>query len=782
MAILNGKQVFLSLLKGDSAYQVAVRNGFKGTEEEWLASLRPDAFIVDSTGTATDMAMSQKATTNQLQRLDVDIMRIKGGNNSISTSPIMYCTTLDEALVTVIEDNAGVYGSPEMSDDSVCAVYADYGNNNRRYVIILLKDIEVPQAKYTIDEPVEIIFAGKFLTFPNCEKVTQWTFNAPVYLNGTLGGGIHGFYHADGAVNTYAMVFKNDVVVDGGIYSLDGDTGHTKPAMLFYAPTPASEAVFKNLTCTINHAGTNTFYGFVYCQAKKLVVDNVNIHVEGTGCESGKRMYGVYSSGADEVRVVNSNIKVLSKSTAPEVYCLYILDGKIVELTDNTVYVDAANNDDDETKGGKGLSCVIGNRVEKTVITGGKYEGVHSGLSISARLALINGGKFVSCSHGGFYYSANGGKCYVKNAQIGTCVYSGIFDQSVMGNRYPLGSFYVGGSNNEVYVDNCEYLVANVEVEAGDEGEDSKYAGGVLRNEYNDDGTLKTCINASLYISNVTVPEGRFLRADHGNHVYVGAGTNITRDNMCVIYKKPIDEATLVYTGDNEYTYENAYANKQHHIIVGNVADNSSRITVLEHNAGIAHTTVQHEYVSTYEEYSEDEWGWTSTTLPQNVHRYARIAKLFGVYSTYADYTNTYKAAKQNPCKKISLNNGVTIEIPENLLNLTNFGVSEHDYIFFKQGKAHYHQGTKWYAYDEVPEGEKIADVYDHGQLFKLRTPIITDISNQWNFDGFIDLEGATNITVETQYTADDIRSIADGANYVFKQAEANVLIQFELI
>lgn len=28
-------------LKGESAYEIAVANGFKGTEEEWLASLSP---------------------------------------------------------------------------------------------------------------------------------------------------------------------------------------------------------------------------------------------------------------------------------------------------------------------------------------------------------------------------------------------------------------------------------------------------------------------------------------------------------------------------------------------------------------------------------------------------------------------------------------------------------------------------------------------------------------------------------------------------------------------
>lgn len=48
MTNFNGKQIMLAGLKGDngkSAYEIAVENGFEGTEEEWLASLsskKPD--------------------------------------------------------------------------------------------------------------------------------------------------------------------------------------------------------------------------------------------------------------------------------------------------------------------------------------------------------------------------------------------------------------------------------------------------------------------------------------------------------------------------------------------------------------------------------------------------------------------------------------------------------------------------------------------------------------------------------------------------------------------
>lgn len=54
------------LAKGESAYDVAVKNGFEGTEAEWLASLKGDVGgvdIVQELGNREDAAMSQKATT-----------------------------------------------------------------------------------------------------------------------------------------------------------------------------------------------------------------------------------------------------------------------------------------------------------------------------------------------------------------------------------------------------------------------------------------------------------------------------------------------------------------------------------------------------------------------------------------------------------------------------------------------------------------------------------------------------------------------------------------------
>lgn len=43
---VKGKINRLNMIRGYSAYEVAVINGFEGTEEEWLASLRNETGLV----------------------------------------------------------------------------------------------------------------------------------------------------------------------------------------------------------------------------------------------------------------------------------------------------------------------------------------------------------------------------------------------------------------------------------------------------------------------------------------------------------------------------------------------------------------------------------------------------------------------------------------------------------------------------------------------------------------------------------------------------------------
>lgn len=57
-------KVEVALQNGKSAYEVAVANGFVGTEAQWLASLKPA--VLQTMGTSTTDAMSQKVVTDEL--------------------------------------------------------------------------------------------------------------------------------------------------------------------------------------------------------------------------------------------------------------------------------------------------------------------------------------------------------------------------------------------------------------------------------------------------------------------------------------------------------------------------------------------------------------------------------------------------------------------------------------------------------------------------------------------------------------------------------------------
>lgn len=54
----NGNEIPIPALKGQSAYEIAVRNGFEGTEAEWLASLKCDLTEEDKTDIASQVPFS----------------------------------------------------------------------------------------------------------------------------------------------------------------------------------------------------------------------------------------------------------------------------------------------------------------------------------------------------------------------------------------------------------------------------------------------------------------------------------------------------------------------------------------------------------------------------------------------------------------------------------------------------------------------------------------------------------------------------------------------------
>lgn len=153
--------------------------------------------------------------------------------------------------------------------------------------------------------------------------------------------------------------------------------------------------------------------------------------------------------------------------------------------------------------------------------------------------------------------------------------------------------------------------------------------------------------------------------------------------------------------------------------------------------------------------------GTNTITVPTGSAQYAKISKIYGRFCESNTFAWYYMYERNTPTK-ITLDNGTVIEIPE------FESYYKEDYIFFAGGKAYFHRSTRWDAYEcyELAEGEEILySVNDGGTLVKLAEPIITDISNRFDFDGLLDLTGATSITVAHRWNNKaELQAWVDGA------------------
>jgi hypothetical protein len=435
-----------------------------------------------------------------------------------------------------------------------CATYEDYVAG--RWVLVLLKNLTAPSKTVTFDVPIEINFAGNKLNFASCAH--QWKFTKDAYLNGTLGGGVTANLTTDGA--SYPLNFEGtgSLVVDGGTYTMSGGANHaTSSAVLLYTKQTMASVTIKNAIFDVEYGGTSKCYGVV-CNAQKNHVENVSVTVIANGAVDdtpAKNLYGmqISSAGGAKSTVCNSSVTVQANEIGTHAYGIYLNNQSVATFTDNTIYTDAGDN---SSGGGVAIAVTIQSACEKVFINGGSYTGTHSAINTNSPV-VVDGGKFVSCSHGGIYFAHPNKTSYVKNAELGIEEYAGEFEMDEMTNQTPFAPFYIGGSsgyeNIIVHMDNCTLLVT----------ENTAWSGGVVRGTSGEK-------NSILYVSNTTIPEGkdglRKLRIDNYNHVHVGTGTNITDDiivagSASVVQEKWDDAVT--YAGNFTYTYENAYINEK---------------------------------------------------------------------------------------------------------------------------------------------------------------------------------------------------------------------------
>ncbi len=260
-----------------------------------------------------------------------------------------------------------------------------------------------------------------------------------------------------------------------------------------------------------------------------IVVANSKVNADS---KSGT-VYGIYSKGT--LNLANSEINISSEkenafgidnwmegkienttvnvnSDAKNTIGISNATGIKITLANVNVFADAISSD------GPNNSIGITNHGEMMFYSGSVY-GLHSGLQNSAGAKLyVYGGTFDGYGHGGIYFAQGpNGEAYVENATLKSGEYKGQHDESKFSLSHG-GSFYIGGgtaannSNNKVYMNGC--TITSV-----------KGTMGVLRGS---DGET----NNQLYISNSTIENGKKMRIDENQKLFVGKGTNITEANV----------------------------------------------------------------------------------------------------------------------------------------------------------------------------------------------------------------------------------------------------------
>lgn len=118
----DGKYIDIPALQGESAYDIAVRNGYTGTEQEWLESMGFANYVVlnklgDSNGILTYDGKAVGGRQTATVTLDISKAMI---DSPMSSSTVVFLNNTNEvpenAEIAIIELNSGTADSPVWID------------------------------------------------------------------------------------------------------------------------------------------------------------------------------------------------------------------------------------------------------------------------------------------------------------------------------------------------------------------------------------------------------------------------------------------------------------------------------------------------------------------------------------------------------------------------------------------------------------------------------------------------------------------------------------------
>ena len=124
----------------------------------------------------------------------------------------------------------------------------------------------------------------------------------------------------------------------------------------------------------------------------------------------------------------------------------------------------------------------------------------------------MHGGTFEGYAYSGMYFThESSGEAYVENATIRKGEYKGKHDKSKIATKDD-GSLKLNSTNMEVFVDRCKLTTTGTNTIVLSDADGEK--------------------NSKLYISNSTIENGKKVRIDENQKLFVGKGTNITTANV----------------------------------------------------------------------------------------------------------------------------------------------------------------------------------------------------------------------------------------------------------
>lgn len=110
----DGNYIDIPALNGESAYNIAVKNGFVGTEQEWLDSLIGEKGDSGTTGATFIPSVSSEGVlswTNDKGLANPEDVNIKGEKGDSPVKGIDYWTDSDIAEIKAYVDNAILGGT-----------------------------------------------------------------------------------------------------------------------------------------------------------------------------------------------------------------------------------------------------------------------------------------------------------------------------------------------------------------------------------------------------------------------------------------------------------------------------------------------------------------------------------------------------------------------------------------------------------------------------------------------------------------------------------------------